>query len=388
MCNYTYHPVRDYLNALPKWDNIPRIETIFCKLFGVEDNEYTRVISKKWFLAGITRIFEPGCKFDYMIVISGSEGIGKSTFAAKLAHNEEWFTDDLGVIGEKDSFERINGIWIAEYAELKDIRKISVETLKSFVSKQRDIYRAAYAKEKTEHKRQCIFLGTTNECNFLRGADGNRRFWILEARKNFQEIHPAKLTNKDIDNLWSEAMHYYTTQTADERSNLNFVAPKIEELAEKQRQEFYELNPYQDEVATYVETLVPKSFETWNTGLKYRYYSCTNESERYELLEELLKNKEPLVYRTYYTAIQFWKEFKGMWNENNKLNKMQTMQINAALKNCENDKLVYNKIYRPRIKIENINYQPKGCLMAKEPVVNLETDLLTLSEKINDGLPF
>ena len=364
MCNFTYHPVKDYLNSLPKWDGVKRIETIFGVLFGVADNEYVRVISKKWFMAGIARIFEPGCKFDYMLVISGSEGIGKSTFASKLCNSSEWYTDDLGQIGEKDGYERINGIWIAEYAELKDMRKINVATLKSYVSKQCDVYRAAYAKEKTEHKRQCIFFGTTNESDFLRGSNGNRRFWILEARKEYQEKHPATLTKSDINNLWAEAYYYYMNQSEEDKNNLNYLTKEIEDLAEEQRKEFYEMNPYQDEVNTYVETLVPNNFESWTVAQKHLYYSY-DEKERLNLLAELGKNNETLVHRQFYSAIQFWKEFKGIIDENKKLDRIKTLQINSALKNCESKDLYYDEKYRPRIKLDNVTFMPKGILMRK-----------------------
>ena len=126
-------------------------------------------------------MLNPGCKFDTMLVLNGSQGIGKSTLIAKLGG--EWFSDSLSLNDTKDktAAEKLQGYWILEIGELAGLRKAEVETLRSFLSRQNDIYRASFGKRTTPHPRQCVFFGTTNaESGYLRDTTGNRRFWPVK----------------------------------------------------------------------------------------------------------------------------------------------------------------------------------------------------------------
>lgn len=202
----SYHPIREYLAALPEWDGVPRVDTLLIDYLGAEDNSYVRAVTRKTLCAAVRRVQEPGVKFDTMLVLNGPQGIGKSTLISRLAG--EWFSDSLNLSDTKDktAAEKLQGYWILEIGELAGLRKAEVETLRSFLSRQNDIYRAAFGRRATPHPRQCIFFGTTNaESGYLRDTTGNRRFWPVKTPGGGVK-HSWELTNEDISQIWAEVL--------------------------------------------------------------------------------------------------------------------------------------------------------------------------------------
>ena len=195
----SYHPVLDYLDALPKWDGIPRVDRLLVLCLGAEDSAYTRAVTRKTLVGAVARVKEPGIKFDTMLVLSGPQGTGKSTIVARLG--KAWFNDSLTLTDakEKAGAEKMQGYWLMEIGELAGMRKADLELLKGFLSRQNDIFRPAFGRRATPHPRQCIFIGTTNaEHGFLRDVTGNRRFW------------PVKVPGYDKDFTFSTANHIST----------------------------------------------------------------------------------------------------------------------------------------------------------------------------------
>lgn len=207
LTRHSYHPIRDYLNGLV-WDGIPRLERLIIDYIGAEDTELNRTITRKHFTAAVARVFNPGCKYDYCLILTGPEGAGKSTLLSKMGG--QWFSDSITTSEGKEGMEQLRNVWIIELGELASIRRSEVEQVKKFLSSQVDDYRAAYAKRKKTYPRQCVFFGTTNEVSFLKGDTGNRRFWIIEVepfRRKYQKWREA--LDHDRDQLWAEAVHYY-----------------------------------------------------------------------------------------------------------------------------------------------------------------------------------
>ena len=134
----SYHPIREYLDNLPLWDNVKRIDTLLMDYLGAEDNSYTRSVIRKTLIAAVSRIYEPGIKFDTVLILNGPQGIGKSTFFEKLSGN--WFSDSLTITDMKDKSgaEKLQGYWILELGELAGMKKMDVETIKSFISRTDD----------------------------------------------------------------------------------------------------------------------------------------------------------------------------------------------------------------------------------------------------------
>lgn len=171
------HPVKQYLDACG-WDGVPRLDTLFIDLFGAEDTEYTRAVTRKIFCAAVKRIYDPGCYLDYVVVLAGDEGCGKSKTLKTMG--VPWYMGNMPALGNnKEALEAIQGSWIIELGELDSINRAEAETVKAFVTNTEDRFRVAYGKRQSYFPRTCVFIGTTNKTDFLKATTGNRRFWIV-----------------------------------------------------------------------------------------------------------------------------------------------------------------------------------------------------------------
>ena len=252
---HSFHPVRDYLDGCT-WDGVPRVETLLVDYLGAEDNAYTRAVTRKTLVAAVARIYRPGCKFDYMLTLRGRQGIGKSAIISKLGG--PWFSDTFTTMQGKDAYEQVQGVWLMEVGELAGMRKAEAETIKLYISKQVDRFRPAYGRRLQEFPRQCIFIGTTNEEQFLRDTTGNRRFWVVDTPND-----PARdlweLTADDIRLIWAEAVELY------KKGEKLFLPKDIEALAREVQESYEEENPKAGIVAAYLDKLLPDNWSAMDS---------------------------------------------------------------------------------------------------------------------------
>lgn len=200
------NPVREYLDGL-EWDKTPRLERMLVDYQGAEDNTYVRTVTRKFMTAAVARIYKPGTRFDSMLVLSGPQGLGKSTLPNKLAGG--WFSNSLDDVRGKDAYEALQGVWIMEMGEMNATKKADIEAVKNFITKREDVFRVAYGRHKSYFPRTCVFWGTTNDEEFLHDRTGNRRFWPVKVGLKQHEKHPWDLSKEDVNQLWAEAKHYY-----------------------------------------------------------------------------------------------------------------------------------------------------------------------------------
>ncbi len=199
-----FHPVRDWLKGLV-WDGVNRIDTWLKDYAGAEAPEpYLSDVSRKLLVAMVARIFNPGVKFDQIVILEGIQGTGKSTLLRKLA-GDKWFSDAPLNIGDKDAVLTMQSKWLIEVGELSSMNKAEVETFKSFISQQVDRIRAPYGKRVEEHPRQCVILGSTNNDEYLRDLTGNRRVWPVKTTGRIRHDHIENVR----DQLFAEAVAYY-----------------------------------------------------------------------------------------------------------------------------------------------------------------------------------
>src|SRR5690606_17733220 len=171
-----YHPVKDYLESL-SWDGVPRIETAFKRYLKADAPEpYLSEISRKFFLALVTRIYQPGAKFDTLPVFEGPQGIGKTSFGEILV-GKRWHLDGLPKLTDKDAAVNIEGIWLVEFGELSSIYRSDREAAKSFITRTVDKFRPPYGHRRQDFPRQTLFYGTTDKKEYLTDDAGNRRYW-------------------------------------------------------------------------------------------------------------------------------------------------------------------------------------------------------------------
>ena len=266
----SYHPIKEYLDHLPEWDGIDRVETLLIDYFNATDNSYTRAVTRKMMVAAVARIVHPGTKFDSVLILNGPQGIGKSTFFAKLAG--EWFSDSLTLTDMKDKAgpEKLQGYWILELGELAGMRKTDVEVVKSFISRSDDKYRASYGVNVESHPRQCIIVGSTNaESGFLRDVTGNRRFWPVRIsgdgkRKAWQ------MSVYDVEQIWAETLVLYA------KGEKLYLEGSDVELATNEQADAMESDEREGLVRTYLDTLLP---DDWNALSLYERRNYLNGSE-------------------------------------------------------------------------------------------------------------
>ena len=258
------HPVRDYLNSLPQWDGTERAAIFFVNILGVEDNEYTRSITIHWLKAAIKRVMIPGCKFDYCLVLAGTQGIGKTTALEKLGVN--WFNNSIDNINGKDALEQLLGSWIVELGEMQATKKADNEAIKNFISRNNDKVRLPYARRAQEFPRQCVFSATTNDSEPLKDKTGGRRFWILKSTAT-SETTPQRLSilsDYYIAQVWAEVYQRYQEELT--TNGTVSLLPPAEILAEatKLQEEFTEGSEMTSLLENYLDTLIPTA-DIWNS---------------------------------------------------------------------------------------------------------------------------
>lgn len=256
LTRHSYHPIRDYLNGLT-WDGVPRLDRIIIDYMGAEDSELNRAMSRKHFVAAVARVFNPGCKYDYCLIMSGAEGIGKSTLLRVMGG--KWFNDSITTLEGKEGMEQLRRAWVVELGELSSIKRSDVEQVKAHLSKQVDIYRAAYARRVLEHPRQCVFCGTTNEALFLKGDTGNRRFWVIPVVAELRKYKDwSEAIRRDRNQLWAEAVHYY------KQGEPLYLSEELEAQAKQRQQDFNDDNddPIVAMLDKYLSTLLPVNWDT------------------------------------------------------------------------------------------------------------------------------
>ena len=284
------HPVREYLRSLT-WDGIDRADSLFIDYLGAEDSEYTRAVTRKALLGAAARILKPGCKHDHMLVLIGPQGCRKSTTLAKLSKG--WFSDSLYTMSGKDAYEQLQGSWIIEIAEMAAARKSEVESIKQFISKQEDTYRAAYARRTQTHPRQCAFFGTTNDDEFLRDVTGARRFWpivVTEAGRERGDL----LTDDTVDQIWAEIVEAF------DQGEAWYLTDRIEAMAKEVQAEHTELSGKLGLIENFLDQKLPENWQEMDLAERLMYWSGD------------FGQPQGTVTRQKVCAIEIWQElFKG-----------------------------------------------------------------------------
>lgn len=238
--------VLEYLEGL-EWDGVPRVEYA---LPGVEDSEHTRLVARKVLVAAVARTFEPGIKWDNMLMIYGPEGIGKSWWIEKMSRG--WY-NSLDEIGNKDTLMKMGKSWIVTADEGHSLRAADFNKLKEFLTQRKDEYRAPFAATVSSYPRRSVIWGTTNDPAFLRRQDGIRRFLIVHAKN---KVDFEALTDDYINQVWAEAVHLWR-----EGEKLHFTAEETE-LLNTARAPYVQEDPLTGLIERYADTLVPAGWDS------------------------------------------------------------------------------------------------------------------------------
>lgn len=307
-----FNEVEAYLNSL-EWDGKKRVETLLVDYLGAEDNIYTRAVMKKSLSAAVGRAIVGGVKYDYMPILAGPQGIGKSTFLANLG--KQWFSDSLVSFEGKDAAELIQGTWINEVGELTAMNRQETNAVKQFLSKRDDRYRAAYGRRSKCYPRRCVFFGTSNDFEFLKDQTGNRRFWPVDVGIN----EPTKSVWDDmpgeIDQIWAEAVWYYRL------GEPLYLTGEVEEIAKQMQEEHSEQSDKAGIIEQFLDIQLPENWATLDLSARRQYYNGNLK------LPEGIK----LVARNKVCVSEIWCEcFNG---DKRYLKRADSMEINKIMSN-------------------------------------------------------
>ena len=263
----SYNPVKQIIEN-QKWDGEKRICNFLTEIMKADSSAYTKEVSRLIFAGGIHRLYNPGCKFDDMPVLVGTrQGEGKSTIVRWLALDDDFFSEVTEFEGQK-GIESLEGAWICEVSELLAMTKAKdVEAVKSFITRQNDRYRMPFDRRVTDHKRRCIFIGTTNKEQFLTDKTGNRRFYPVRVYQTGNELFENENRIKAyILQCWAEALTLY-----DEGNLKPYADPTlIEVIRERQNsatQDDYREGMIRDFLESKQEVCIPM---LWHEALKMR----------------------------------------------------------------------------------------------------------------------
>lgn len=244
----SFHPVQKYFNSIV-WDGQRRLHKMLTYYFGaVKDPEpYLAGIGTKFLVAGVARTFQPGCKFDHMLILEGPTDIGKSAALRKLAtfHGEEYFYDGMTFdkINDKDTMLNIQGSLIIEFPEMTNMQAREVEEIKQWITVQEDRGRKPYGKEPVVFPRQFLLAGSTNTYEYLKDITGNKRFWPFLCGDHLD----LKALEHDREQLWAEAVHLY-------KEGYQWWIPEGDDLLSLSRtaqQKRMVVHPWEESIAEY-----------------------------------------------------------------------------------------------------------------------------------------
>lgn len=239
---------------------------------GAEDTPYTRAVTRKTLVAAVAQILNPGTKHDSILVLNGKQGVGKSTLFSRLG--QQWYSDSLSISDMKDKTapEKLQGYWILELSELAGIKKMDVETVKSFITRVDDKYRPSYGRAVESHPRRCVIVGTTNsDGGFLRDITGNRRFWPVRVSGE-GKYHAWELT--DIDQIWAEALVKYAD------GEELFLKGDIAAAAFAEQRDAMENDDREGLVAEYLDAMLPESWDTMDIYRRLEYIRSPDDPTR------------------------------------------------------------------------------------------------------------
>ena len=211
MSQHQVNPLIELLDSL-EWDGVERIGKFLHVAAKCPDDAYHREVSRLIFAGGVWRAYRPGCKFDDMVVLIGKQGGGKSALVRWLNMDDKYFRE-IKTISGKEGVEIIRGAWIAEVAELMAMTRVKeTEAVKAYITSQEDTYRQPYAKHVQTIPRRCVFIGTTNNPQFLTDRTGNRRFYPVNTDRDGYDLFDHETEIREyIVKCWAEAVHKFKT---------------------------------------------------------------------------------------------------------------------------------------------------------------------------------
>lgn len=346
---HAFHQVRDYWAGIT-WDGKPRIGTLLVDYLGAVDCEYTRAATTLFFKGGVARIQSPGKKFDICLVMTGPQGIGKSTILSRMGY--KWFNDSVVSMSGKDALEQLQGSLVVELAEMQATKRAENDQIKAFISRQVDKFRAPYGHRTEEYPRQCIFAATTNDAIFLKDRTGGRRFMIVpclgEGKKPLDDF-----TVDEAAQCWAEVIEIYKTDRSLE------LPPHLREIAIAMQESHTEGAERMGMVQGYLDTLLPEDWD--NMDLSER---------RHFLRGEDTLNRTGTKLRERVCILEIWCEL--FENSRSSMKNLDARELNTIMQHMPG--WITHTTDKTRGKLRFKGYGVQKAYLRKKGVANPEND--------------
>ena len=286
------NPIKEMLeNAHDIWDGNKHVENLLPLITGADKTEYNTAVLRLFMLGAVSRIYHPGCKFDYMLVLVGEQGKYKSSFFRFLALNDDWLNDNFSSLDGDKAFEKLRGMWIVEMAELQATKRAKdVESIKSFITSRNDSYRPPYARRTELHPRMCVLAGTSNPVDFLVDKTGNRRFLPVSCGTNpvNNPFDDEQATRAEVVQAWGEIMDEFLRAGG----KVRLVLPKeMERQALKMQSAYQEDDPAVGMIQEWLNTTTEErvcAVQIWREALGHDYDKY--EHKNINAIHEIMRN--------------------------------------------------------------------------------------------------
>lgn len=308
---HTFNEVREFLTGL-KWDGVKRLDTAIIDYLGAEDTPYVRAATRKSIVAMVARAMNPGCKYDYMPILAGPQGLGKSTFLSILG--QRWYSDSLQTFEGKEASEMIQGVWLNEVGELTGMTKSEANAVKQFLSRREDIYREPFGRRTKAFPRKCVFFGTTNDSEFLKDRTGNRRFWPIDVGLQQPSKSVFNQLGEEAPQILAEAFFYW------QMGEPLYLTGEAEKEAREQQEIHRESSAKEGIIREFVERRVPVGWEKKDISERRLYWSG-----------EFGKVEVETVERDRICAAEIWVECFG--GDIKYMKRADSIEINSILAN-------------------------------------------------------
>lgn len=286
------NPVKDMLEyAHSIWDGNKHVENLLTRFVGAEKTPYNIAVMRLYMLGAVSRIYRPGCKFDYMLILVGRQGAYKSSFLRFLAGSDTWFADNFNSVDGDKAFEKLRGMWIVEMSELQATKRAKdVESIKAFITSTIDTYRTPYERRTEQRPRQCVLAGTSNPVDFLTDKTGNRRFLpvtcsILPVDNPFDDMES---THFEFIQAWGEIMDEYLQKGG----KVSLVLPRVfEKQALEAQMNYLEDDPKIGMIQEWLDNTSYKrvcAMMLWKEALKNDYIAPKHQD--INAIHEIMKN--------------------------------------------------------------------------------------------------
>ena len=243
-----FNPIIDYLES-QTWDGIPRIHNWLTTYVRVNETEYSKAVGELLLRAAIRRVYDSGCKYDYMVVFEGDEGIGKSTFCEILGQN--WYADLILNVHSPDTVDCMRNKWIIEVSEMECTKRAEAKAMRSFLSRRTDTVRLAYARTSKDFPRHNIFIGTFNPepaSSYLKDETNNRRYLPIFVEGT--EFLDFKKFKKDVGQLWAEAL---VSHRENPKKPLYLIDKNVYKQAKKETEQRRDVDSWTDLIVEWLE---------------------------------------------------------------------------------------------------------------------------------------